>query len=173
MRSRRLDQMKSGRTGKQRDPATPDQWILLAIRYLARWDRTAVQVEQFLFRKGASPDQIKETIARLSDLRYLNDRAYADRWIETHLARRPMGRERLEAELLFKGVPEAVAAQAIRVALQDVDEDTLARRALSGMRSTGRRLTPAQSVRLLRQRGFEEETIDRMMNDHVRYGESE
>jgi regulatory protein len=165
--------MKSGRIGKQLDLATPDQWMVLAIRYLARWDRTTAQVEQLLFRKGATPAQVKDTIVRLSDLRYLNDRAYADRWIETHLARRPMGRERLEAELLFKGVPEAVAAQAISAALHDVDEDTLARRALSDMRGTGRRLTPAQSVRLLRQRGFEEETIDRMMSDHVRYGESD
>jgi regulatory protein len=74
-----------------------------------------------------------------------------------------MGRERLEAELLFKGVPEAVAGLAIRAALRDLDEDTLARRALAVQGRTGKQLTPAQSVRLLRQRGFEEETIDRMI----------
>ena len=143
----------------------------LAIRYLARWDRTSAQVERFLLGKGASPAQINETITRLSDLRYLNDGAYAERWIETCLARRPMGRERLEAELLFKGVSEAVAGRAIRAALRDLDEDTLARRALAVIRRPGRRLTPAQSVRLLRQRGFEEETIDRMIGDRTRHEE--
>jgi regulatory protein len=135
----------------------------LAVRYLARWDRTVAQVEQFLLRQGAAPAQIQQTIGRLSDLRYLNDGAYAERWIETRLARRPMGRERLKAELLFKGVPEAVAGRSIRAALRDLDEDTLARRALADIRRRGKPLTPAQSVRLLRQRGFEEETIDRMI----------
>lgn len=143
----------------------------LAIHYLARWDRTAAQVEQFLFRKGAAPAQIQQTIGRLSDLRYLNDGAYAERWIQTRLARRPMGRERLEAELLLKGVPEAVADRAIQAALRDLDEDTLARRALAVIRRRGRQLTPAQSVRLLRQRGFEEETIDRMLGDRTRHEE--
>lgn len=163
--------MRSGRTGKPSDSTKSDQWMFLAIRYLARWDRTSAQVERFLLGKGASPAQTKETIARLSDLRYLNDGAYAERWIEACLARRPMGRERLEAELLVKGVPEAVAGLAIRAAFRDLDEDTLARRALAVLRRTGRQLTPAQSVRLLRQRGFEEETIDRMIGDRTRHEE--
>lgn len=163
--------MRNGRTGKQPDSTKSDQWMSLAVRYLARWDRTAAQVERFLLGKSALPAQIKETIARLSDLGYLNDGAYAERWIETRLTRRPMGRERLEAELLFKGVPEAVAGLAIRAALRDLDEDTLARRALAVVQRTGRQLTPAQSVRLLRQRGFEEETIDRMLGDRMRHEE--
>lgn len=145
--------------------------MLLAVRYLARWDRTAAQVERFLLGKGASPAQTKETIARLSDLRYLNDGAYAERWIETRLARRPMGRERLEAELLLKGVPEAVVGRAIREALRNLDEEALARRALDGIGRTGKQLTQAQSVRFLRQRGFEEETIDRMIADRTRHEE--
>ncbi len=145
--------------------------MLLAVRYLARWDRTVAQVERFLLGKGASPAQTKETIARLSDLRYLNDGAYAERWIQTRLARRPMGRERLEAELLFKGLPEAVVGRAIRSALRDLDEEALARRALDGILRTGKLLTPAQSVRFLRQRGFEEEIIDRMLGDRTRHEE--
>lgn len=134
----------------------------LAVRYLARWDRTVAQVEQFLRDKGASPAQAKQTIGRLSDLRYLNDRAYAERWIENRLARRPMGRERLRAELQAKGIGEAVADRAIREALREVDEETLARRALKARQRRGR-LTPIQALRLLRQWGFEEDTIDRII----------
>jgi len=155
--------------GRRGGPSQPDNWLHLAVRYLARWDRTTAQVEHFLRARGASPAQVKHTIGRLSDLRYLNDRAYAERWIEACLARRPMGRERLEAELLAKGVPETVAGQAIRAALRDLDEEALARRVLLHVRRTGRQLTPVQSMRLLRQRGFEEETIERMIG--VRSGQ--
>lgn len=150
---------------KQRriSPSSPEEWMHLAIRYLARWDRTVAQVEQFLRSKGASPAQARQIIGRLSDLQYLNDRAYAERWVESRLARQPMGRERLKAELQAKGIGEAVADQAIRTSLQEVDEEALARRALEARQRNGRRVTPVQAVRLLRQRGFEEETIDRII----------
>lgn len=141
----------------------------LAVRYLARWDRTTAQVEQFLRDKGASPAQAKQAIGRLSDLRYLNDRAYAERWVDSRLARQPMGRARLKEELHTRGIAESVADRAIREVLRDVDEETLARRALKARRRRGRRITPVQAVRLLRQWGFEEETIARIMrfgNDH-------
>ncbi len=139
----------------------------LAVRYLARWDRTVAQVEQFLRDKGASPAQAKQTIVRLSDLRYLNDRAYAERWVESRLARQPMGRERLKAELQAKGIADAVADGAIGEALRGVDEEVLARRALKARQRRGIRLTLAQALRLLRQWGFEEETIDRMRGARI------
>lgn len=135
----------------------------LAVRYLARWDRTTAQVEQFLRDKGASPAQAKQAIGRLSDLRYLNDRAYAERWVDSRLARQPMGRARLKEELHTRGIAESVADRAIREVLRDVDEETLARRALKARRRRGRRITPVQALRLLRQWGFEEETIARIM----------
>ena len=151
--------------GAQRriSPSSPEEWMHLAVRYLARWDRTTAQVEQFLSSKGATPAQAKQTIGRLVDLRYLNDRAYAERWIECRLARQPLGRERLKAELQAKGIGETVTDQAIRASLQGVDEEALARRALKARQRNGRRVTQAQAMRLLRQWGFEEETIDRII----------
>ena len=137
--------------------------MAIAVGYLARRDRTAAQVERFLVHKGASPADVREIVTRLSRLRYLDDRAYAERWIEARLARQPMGRARLEAELLAHGVAETLAGQAMRESLRNLDEETLARRALSMARRAGRRLTTGQAIRLLRQRGFEEETVERIM----------
>lgn len=144
-------------------PSSPDRWMDLAVRYLARWDRTALQVEQFLLTQGASPARTKQIIDRLTDLRYLDDRAFAARWIESRFGRQPMGRARLKAELQAKGIAEQVVDRAIRDALPEVDEDTLARRALKAKQRRGRRLTPVQMMRLLRQWGFEEETIARII----------
>lgn len=147
-------------------PQSSEQWLSCAVRYLARWDRTAAQVAQFLRNKGASPAQIQRTINRLSDLRYLNDHAYAVRWLERRLARKPMGRERLKAELLATGVAESVVEGAMGEALQGVDEEVLARRALTMKQGRGGRLPLVKAARLLRQWGFEEDTIDRMMGPH-------
>lgn len=139
----------------------------IALRYLARRDRTTAQVEGFLRHKGAPPAHVREIITRLSQLQYLDDRAYAQRWLEARLARRPMGRARLEAELLAQGVADTLTGQAMREALRNLDEETLARRALTITRRTGRRLTPGQAMRLLRQRGFEEETVERIMGRYI------
>lgn len=149
-------------------PSSPEEWMHVAVRYLARWDRTVAQVEQFLLSKGASASQAKQTISRLSDLRYLDDRAYAGRWIESRLIRQPMGRERLLAELQGKGIGEAVAGEAVQEALCEIDEEALARRALNAWQRKGHRVTALQAVRLLRQWGFEEETIERTIQ--ARFG---
>lgn len=74
-----------------------------------------------------------------------------------------MGRERLKAELLAKGVAGSLADRAIREVLRGVDEETLARRALKVKQGRGGRLAPVRAARLLRQWGFEEETIDRII----------
>ena len=124
-----------------------------------------MQVEQFLKSKGASLAQARQTVGRLLELRYLDERAYADRWIETRLARKPMGRERLKAELLDKGISESLADATISRALNDADEDTLARRVLRIRQQRGRRLSPLQASRLLRQRGFEEDTVARIIGE--------
>lgn len=135
----------------------------LATRFLARRDRSVAQVEQFLRSKGAVPRQITHTIRRLSDLRYLNDQAYAQRWVEQRLISRPMGQERIKAELQAKGIAETVADRVIADTVRKVGEERLARRALNAKQRHGSRLTPAQAVRFLRQRGFDEETIDRVV----------
>jgi regulatory protein len=135
------------------------------VRYLARFDRTAAQVERFLTSKGASPSQVKQAIARLSAHKYLDDRAYAARWVESILARRPMGRERLKSELMARGLSESLAEIAIVEGLRGVDEELLARKALR-LKGRDRGSVPRQrTVALLRQRGFAEETIERIIRD--------
>jgi len=152
------------RRAAAKDVSSSDRWLQSAVRYLARFDRTTAQVEQFLRNKGATPAQARQTIGRLSDLRYLDDRAYGERWVEAKLARRPMGRERLKAELLGKGIAESLVDRILRQALGTADEETWARRALRS-RERRRRLTAIQALRLLRQWGFAEDTIERIIGD--------
>ena len=150
---------------KRRIPQSGDEWFHRAVRYLARFDRTAAQVERFLTSKGASSATVKHVISRLSALRYLDDRAYAARWVETTLARKPMGRDRLKSELMARGLGETLADDVIVESLTGLDEETLARRALR-LKGRARGRVPRQrTVSLLRQRGFGEETIERIIRD--------
>lgn len=76
-----------------------------------------------------------------------------------------MGEERLKAELQAKGISEALAVQVAAETFREMDERMLARRALQVAQHRGRRLTSSQIVYLFRQRGFSEETIDRMIEE--------
>lgn len=155
--------MKSEHIGNASNSAEPDRWVRLAVRYLAICDRTVAQVRNYVLRNGAPPDQIERVIARLSDLGYLDDRAYAERWITRRIADRPMGRERLRCELEAKGVEDAIAESTIRQAFQTANEDLLARSALDSAQRRGRCVTPRQVASFLRRRGFDDDTIGRMM----------
>jgi regulatory protein len=159
--------MRNGRTGNEPDSPEPDRWMKLAVRYLAVRDRTSAQVRSYLRRKGALPDDVEPIVTRLCDLRYLDDRAFAERWISRRMGGRPMGRERLRSELEARGVEDSIAQAAIDEAFRKTGENQLARLALDLTQRRGRRLTPMQAVRLLRQRGFDEETIGDMMEHRI------
>jgi SOS response regulatory protein OraA/RecX len=76
-----------------------------------------------------------------------------------------MGRERLKSELMARGLSESLAEIAIVEGLRGVDEESLARKALR-LKGRDRGPVPRQrTVSLLRQRGFAEETIERIIRD--------
>lgn len=140
-----------------------DDVFRLAVRFVAYRDRTTAQVEQFLTSRGVSSLQAKRAIRRLSELRYLDDAAYARRYAEKRLASRPMGPERLKVELLAKGIPDRMADHVVADVLQTVDERRVAERVVKVAQRHGRRLTSSQIGRLLHLRGFTDETIDHIM----------
>jgi len=129
-----------------------------ALRYLARRDRTESQVTSFLRRRGVSAARIAGLRGRLRRLGYLNDDVFARRWAESRIARKPMGRLRLEAELLAQGLDRPVVLNTLGAVYGGRSERDLARDLLQTR--AGKALSQARQVRLLRNYGFSEETIE-------------
>ena len=148
--------------------AEPDRWLQLAVRALARSDRTTAQIEELLAAKGAPPSLIRAAVLRLKSLRYLDDVAFASRWADRRLARMPMGRARLQEELLATGCPEQIVRATVQAAYRTVSEGDLAAQLVkvAGRADSARKL--GRLARLLSQRGFDEDTIEtalRMVNE--------
>ncbi len=150
--------------------ATSDQWLELAVRALARSDRTTAQIERLLLAKGAPPAQIRVTVRRLTSLQYLNDEVFAVRWAERRLARMPMGRARLQDELLATGCSERIVHATLRSTYRKVSEQDLAVQVLAKASQTFSAKTPGRVARLLSQRGFDEDTIETVMGSLMREG---
>ena len=148
-------------TGKA--ASSPDRWLQLAVRALARSDRTTAQIERSLTAKGASPSQVRAVVRRLTSLKYLDDVAFAARWADRRLERMPMGRARMQEELLATGCPEPIVHATLRAAYRKVSERDLAMQVVT---MAGRISSPQarnRIARLLSQRGFDEDTIETVM----------
>jgi regulatory protein len=145
-------------TNKAAPPS--DRWLQLAVRALARSDRTTAQIERLLAAKGASPAQTKATVRRLIALRYLDDVAFAARWADRRLARMPMGRARLQEELLATGCPDHIVQATLRAAYRTVSERDLAMQVVSMAGQGNSTQKIGRLARLLNQRGFDEDTIE-------------
>lgn len=145
-----------------------NQWLQLAVRTLARSDRTTAQIERVLAAKGATPSQVRATVRRLISLRYLDDVAFATGWADRRLARMPMGRARLHDELLATGCPEHIVHATLLAAYRKVSERDLAMQVVTMASRTTSAKTPGRVARLLSQRGFDEDTIETVMGPLLR-----
>ncbi len=140
----------------------------MAVRALARSDRTTVQIERLLGEKGASPAQIRAVVRRLTSLKYLNDEAFATRWVERRLSCMPMGRARLHEELLATGCSERIVYATVLAAYRKLSEQDLAVQVLARASRTVSAKGPSRIARLLSQRGFDEDTIETVMGPLMR-----
>ena len=148
----------------------PDQWLQLAVRALARSDRTTAQIERLLAAKGASPSQVRAAVRRLTSLKYLDDVAFAARWADRRLARMPMGRARLQEELRATGCPEHIVHATLRATYRKVSERDLAMQVVTMAGRTTSAQMLGRVARLLSQRGFDEDTIETVIRPLMREG---
>lgn len=75
----------------------------------------------------------------------------------------PMGRARLQEELLATGCPEQIVQTTVRAAYRKVSEQDLAQQVVTMAGRSSSVQTLGRLARLLSQRGFEEDTIATVM----------
>lgn len=106
------DDGTSGTQGRAVDPETRLQLALdLAYGYLARRDRTISEVRTQLEHKRVEPATIDAVVVELSELGYLDDARYAQRFAEDRRSLDSWGPDRIERKLVALGLaPELIAA---------------------------------------------------------------
>lgn len=89
-----------------------------AMGYLSYGARTEREVRQKLIRSGFDEHVAEDTVARLRELGYLDDAAYARSYVEARFRNRGYGPGRLRGDLLRRGI----AAALIDAVLDDLTE---------------------------------------------------
>ena len=146
------------KTGSQNRTVRECALALLEFR-----DRTEWELRQKLKEREYSAEEIDETVLFLKEYCYLDDEAYAGRYIRSCAARK--SRRQIRADLEHKGVSREI----IDLQLQEktVDEDSQIRKLLQKKGYVpGKRLEPAEYRRImgaLGRRGFSGEAIRKAM----------
>ena len=90
-----------------------------ALRLLGQRARSVAGLRTRLLRRDYSPAVVERIVARLKELRYLDDAAFAQRWVETRQRTSPRGAALLQRELRQHGIADHVAEQAVASAAGD------------------------------------------------------
>jgi regulatory protein len=79
-----------------------------AVRLLARRPYSTAEIRRYLVSKETALPVIEEVLARMEQLGYLDDRAFALFWIESRERFKPRGTRALRYELRQKGVSQDI-----------------------------------------------------------------
>jgi regulatory protein len=94
-----------------------------AMQYLTAKDRTMSEMQAYLDEKDFGEADIDATIARLKELGLLDDRRYAQRFVETRLATKPVSRRHLYEQLKGHGLQEEYIREAMELADSDAERE--------------------------------------------------
>lgn len=155
---------QSGRFARSEKTARECALALLEFR-----DRTERELRQKLKEREYGPEEIEETVLFLKEYRYLDDEAYAGRYIRSCASRK--SRRQIRADLERKGVSREVIDLSFQEEAVD-EESQIEKLLLKKGYEPGKRMEPADYWRLmgtLGRRGFSSEAIrrvtDRMSED--------
>jgi regulatory protein len=147
--------------GKEREPgpeADPESVArTIALRMLERQPRTRAELARGMARRGVPEDAAAAVLDRFTEVGLIDDKAFAQAWVDSRHAGRGLGRRALSAELRRRGVDGAVASEA-GAAVSAEDEEAAARalvaRKLAGMRDLPRDTQTRRLVAMLGRKGF-------------------
>ena len=97
-----------------------------AMKYLAIKDRTVKEMQGYLDGKDFGEADVDATVARLCELGFLDDARFAQRFVETRTAAKPISRRHLRDQLKSHGVGDAEIEAALE-SVGDTDEADNAR----------------------------------------------
>lgn len=149
-------------TAEATTPTELEAALQRAGRLLTLRQRTETEIADRLGGAGFPPPVVAEAVARLKDLRLVDDAEFARTWIEERTRRKGSGPRVLRAELIEKGVEPSV----VEDVLDEVLPDEVARAAevAAGLLSRIGGLSIEKQVsRLsagLARRGFSEEAVE-------------
>lgn len=91
-----------------------------AVQFIAYRPRSEREVRDRLRKRGYSDEATEMAIAKVRDWNYLDDKAFAEFWVNNRIQHRPRGNRMLASELRSKGVDRDVVGEVLEES--EIDE---------------------------------------------------
>jgi regulatory protein len=130
-----------------------------ALHFLGPRPRSEREIRDRLARGEYVPQVVDRVVARLRELKLLDDAAFAAYWVDQRATHKPRGSRLLKQELRQKGVAQDVVAEALP---EDDDEDgayRAAQRKAVSLRALDERTFRQRLGAFLQRRGYGYETV--------------
>jgi regulatory protein len=144
---------------------------LLLLGYRAR---SRAELRRRLERKGYDPDLVEEALAALGRNGLVNDAEFSQSWVRARTGSRPMGRNRIAAELRQKGVERETIEQALEPLDPGVEADlalAVGRQKVEQLRGEDLRTARRKLGAALMRRGFSWEIVAGVLDRLLRVDE--
>jgi regulatory protein len=161
---------------EQQDIEHDDQYVRAkqrALDYLAHKPRTEEEVRRKLRRNDVPAPVLEDVVARLYELEYLDDEAYAQDYVRNRFSSKKYGPVRIRRELVERGIDRHTAEAAVDDLFAEKDLQAVAREhaekrwaRLSDEEDVRRR--KQKVYRYLRRRGFPSTTITPLLDEFER-----
>jgi regulatory protein len=147
----------------------PELVLAAAARFLEARPRSEAEVRRRLGSAGYRRELVDQAVAKLVELGYLDDQAFARSWVESRDRARPRGAIALRRELRLKGIDAGTIDATLdeRTEAEGDADETAARRLLDRNRQTLARVADLRARRqrayaLLARNGFDPEICARL-----------
>lgn len=128
-----------------------------ALWHLGQSAKTRKQIEDKLTAKGIPPEIVDQTLARLEELGYLDDEAYAQMLVRSRSVNQLHGPRAIQQALRMKGVDPDTAAAALEALDSDTEYENakaLVQRRLRATAGLDRRKRTQRLVAMLARKGY-------------------
>lgn len=119
-------------------PDPEDQARSIALRKLAAAPQTRAQLDEVMARRGVPEETRQRVLDRFSEVKLIDDAAFAAAWVESRHRGRGLARRALGHELRQYGVAPTVADQAVHALPPEREEETARQLVAKKLASTQR-----------------------------------
>ncbi|MEX2600961.1 MAG: regulatory protein RecX [Balneolaceae bacterium] len=95
------------------------------LRLLGRRDHSRQELYLKALRKGHPPSMIEEVLKHLESKRYINDTLFAEKYAVDKATLMNWGPNKIRAELKKKGIPDSISDQALKRAVEDLQQEKI------------------------------------------------
>ncbi len=134
-----------------------------AVRILSGREHSRAELRRKLLQRGYDRETVEQTLTKLRDLAYLDDRRFAEALIRQRVQIKLRGLEDVRQRLMIAGVSREIIDNALEDARDDLDLRSVCREAgkkrLATLNEPDAKKKKAKLIRHLIGRGFEPDTV--------------